>query len=150
MGGGGWGLAACDVCFGGPSGSITNLTALNNIVRYSDWTTRPANSDGGFFYSDIHHAVFGNNLVSIGTPNPLRVRQCPAGLIPPPPQTESCDTSGPGLPQVSDPVYSLCLDFLPPGYGRAWFNNRDLQGTLLKVRIYQTNSDVFASQQQWP
>jgi len=147
---GGWGFQACDTCAGGPSGSITNLTALNNIVRYPDWSPRPASSDGGLFYSDIHHAVFGNNIVSIGTPNPLRVRQCPAGLIPPPPQTETCDSVAPGFPPPSNPVYSLCLDVLPTGYRRAWFNNLDLQGTLLKVRIYNTNSDGFASQQQWP
>ncbi len=149
-GGGGWGLAACDVCATGPSGSITNMTALNNIVRYPDWSPRPAGIDGGLLYSDIRHAVFGNNVLSIGTPYTLRMRQCPAGLIPPPPPTETCDSIGPGSPPPLDPVYPPCLDVLLPGYRRAWFNNRDILGSLLKVRYYNTNSDGFASQQQWP
>ena len=91
----GWGVAACDVCGGGPSATITNVTALNNIIRYPDWLPRSSSREGGLLYSDIHQAVFGNNVIALGTVNPLRVRQCPAGLIPPPPETENCDSIGP-------------------------------------------------------
>jgi hypothetical protein len=149
-GAGGWGFAACDVCDLGPSGSITSVTALNNVVRYADWSVRPANSDGGLFYSAIQNAVFGNNVIVLGTGNDLRVRQCPAGLIVPPPQPETCDTNNPIVPGDSVPSYPPCLDVLPPGYRRAWFNNRDRLGALLEVRYSNLNVDGPASQQQWP
>jgi hypothetical protein len=146
---GGWGLAACDVCEPGPSGWITNLTALNNVVRHADWSLRPASADGGLQYSDIHNAVFANNVLGLGTMDALRVRQCPAGFIPPPPLMETCDSIGP-IVSPGPTTYPPCLDVLPPGYRRAWLNNRDVLGASLKVRFFQTNSDGFASQQQWP
>jgi len=49
--------------------------------------------------------------------------------------------------------YPPCLDVLPPGYRRARFNNRDLQGNLRNVRYLGStnpNSTGLASQQQWP
>jgi hypothetical protein len=147
-GAGGWGFAVCDVCDPGPSGVITNVTALNNIVRYAGWNSRSANSDGGFYHTDIHHSVMGNNLVALGTPNSLRVRHCPAGIIPPPPSTEDCDNPVPIPP--GPPTYPPCLDVLPLGYQRAWFNNCDLSGSLIDVRFLNLGADRSASQQQWP
>ncbi len=148
-GAGGWCVAGCDTCGGGPSGWLTNVTALNNLVRYGDWSLRPGSDDGGLYCSDIHNAVFGNNVIVLGTASGLRLRGCPSGLIPPPGEIETCDTVGPVTPPNSGPVYSACLDVLPIGYRRAWFNNRDLQGSNLKVSFWQTGSDGFASQQQW-
>jgi hypothetical protein len=142
----GWGIVACDICAPGPSGSIRNVTALNNVIRYADWLSRPANTDGGIMYTDIRHAVYANNLIALGTANALRVRQCPAGIIFPPPRTEDCEghVSPPG--EVS---YPPCLDILPPGYRRAWSNNRDLSGTLLDVLFWDRGVDGKSSQQQW-
>ena len=147
-GGVGAGFAACDTCGGGPSGSITNVTALRNIVRYADWSLRPDYLDVGFQSSDFHNAVFGDNLVVLGTRDPLRIRPCPAGLITSPSGVEACDFVIP--PPPPPPTYSPCLDVLPPDYRRAWLNNRDLQGNLLSVRYANTNGVGLASQQQWP
>ena len=144
---GGAGVAACDVCSWGPSGSISNVTALNNIIRYADWLPRPLNHDWGLLYSDIQHAVFGNNIIALGTGNTLRVRQCPAGGIFPPPPTEDCE--GRVLVPPGEVSYPPCLDTLPPGYRRAWFNNRDLAGNLLDVFFWQRGVDGKSSQQQW-
>jgi hypothetical protein len=144
---GGWGLAACDVCSPGTSGSITNVTALNNIVRYPDWLPRASNQDGGLLYSDIHHAVFGNNIIALGTPNSLRVRHYPAGAIFPPPPTEDCEGNVFTPPQVM--THPPSVDPLRSGYRRAWFNNRDTSGALLDVRTSNWGSDGLASQQQW-
>jgi hypothetical protein len=144
----GWGIAACDVCAIGPSGSITNVTALNNIIRYADWQPRPDREEGGFLYSDIHHAVVGNNIIVLGTARDMRVRHCPAGTIVPPPPTEDCDgrvTVPPG-----GITYPPCLDPPPPGYRRAWFNNRKLSGPLLDVLLWNRGVDGPSSQQQWP
>jgi hypothetical protein len=147
-GAGGWGFAPCDVCAPGPSGSITNVTALNNIVRYAGWIHRPLNQDGGLFYSDIHHAVFANNIIALGTSNSLRVRHYPAGIIYPPGVTEDCE--GLHVPPPGSISYPPSLDQLRPGYRRAWCNNRDLSGTLLGVGFWQWGTDGLASQQQWP
>ena len=149
-GAGGWAFSACDTCNQGPSASTTNVTALHNIVRYGDWLPRPANVEGGLQSSDIRNAVFGNNTIALGTRTSLRVRSCPSGFIPPPRPTETCDSNGPIIPPASGPSYPPCLDILPADYRRAWFNNQDLHGTRLKVHYWNTNSDGFASQQQWP
>jgi hypothetical protein len=124
----GYGIGACDVCLPGPSGTITNLLALNNVLRYADWAPRPDSLKGGVASSDIHHAVYGNNVVALGGRNSLRLRDYPAGFVPYPPS----------------------VDILPSGYRRAWFNNLDLSGTLLPVRFYNSGVDGLASQQQWP
>jgi len=149
-GAGGWGFAALDTASPGPSGSTTNVTILNNIIRYGDWLPRPGGPDGGLYCSDIRNSVFGNNVILLGTPSALRLRPCPSGYIPPPPVTESCDPSGPIIPPSPGVTYPPCLDVLPSGYRRAWFNNRDSAGTPLKVRYQNTGVDGFALQQQWP
>ena len=144
-GGSGWGVAICDTCYVGPTASITNLTVLNNVIRYAGWIPRPTLTDGGVYYSDIQQAVFGNNVVALGTTYSLRVRTCPSGLIPPPPG--DCDHFAPNPPPPS--TYPQCLDALPAGYHRAWFNNRNLSGSLLQVRFINNGVDGPASQQQW-
>jgi hypothetical protein len=144
----GWGFIGCDVCAPGMSGSITNVTALNNVVRYADWMPRAGSQDGGLFYSDIQHAVFANNIIALGTPNSLRVRHYPAGVILPAPPTEDCDGNVFTPPQGV--TYPPSVDPLRPGYRRAWFNNRNMSGTLLDVRMSRSGSDGLASQQQWP
>jgi hypothetical protein len=146
-GAGGWGLAACDTCLPGESGSITNFTALNNVVRYPGWLNRPFSPDGGIGYTDIQNAVFGNNVVALGNPSGLRVRQYPAGLIPPPDPKEDCDHPGPFPPGT--PTYPASLDTLLPGYRRAWFNNRDVQGSKIEVRFTNFGADGPAAEQQW-
>jgi len=79
--GGGYGIGACDTCSGGLSGSITNLTVLNNVIRYPDWGQRPGAQDVALHYSDIEHAIFGNNVIVQGATNELRVRLYPAGTV---------------------------------------------------------------------
>ena len=141
-------FAVCDTCTPGPSATITNVTLLNNLIRYPDWASRPLAQDGGLSYSDMRHAVFANNVVTLGTASSFRVRQCPSGIIPPPVQTEDCDRPGPFPP---GPVtYPPCVDELLPGYRRAWFNNRDLSGNLIGVRTYRYSTDGPAIGQQWP
>jgi hypothetical protein len=144
---GGWGFGACDICSVGPSGSITNVTILNNIFRYPEWAPSASSREGGIFYSDMHHAVVGDNLIALGTRNDLRIRHCPAGFIPPLAPAEDCDHPVMGPP--GDPSYPACLDALIPGYRRAWFNNRSLSGGLLPVQFNNFGSDIPASQQQW-
>lgn len=145
-GGGGYAFFACDICSGGASGTITNAVALGNVVRYPGWAPRPSSTEGGFWYSNIRNAVYANNVVALGTVNGLRVRQCPAGSIPVP-VVEDCDTlPGPPVPPVPVP----CLNPLQPGYRRAWFNNRDLGGSLLPVRSLQNGVDGSALEPQWP
>jgi hypothetical protein len=139
----GWGIAACDTCFEGPTGTITNLTALRNVIRYAGWTPHPTYADGGLYYSDIQNGVFGNNVIVLGTPSDLRVRAYPSGSIPPP-ESERCDYVLP----PPDPL-PPSLDLLLPGYRRAWFDNRSLSGTLLQVRFSNLGVDGPASQQQW-
>ena len=146
--GGGWGLSVCDTCQPGTSGSITNVTALNNIVRYPDWTPHPANPEGGLSYSDMHQAVYGGNIIALGNASALWVRQCPVGQVVIPQPVEDCAAVVTELAPPSIPP--LCMDTPPPGYQRAWFNNRDLSGTLLKIRHFDNGIDKFASQQQWP
>jgi hypothetical protein len=147
-GGGGWAFGACDVCASGPSGSITNATILNNIVRYPGWSSRPLAEDGGLLYSDIRHAIFANNVVALGTSQDLRVRHYPAGIIFPPGSSEDCEGLHSGPPgEIS---YPPSLDELRPGYKRAWYNNRDLSGALLNVRFWNSGLERPASQQQWP
>ena len=146
---GGWGFASCDVCVPGISGSITNVAVLNNVIRYADWMPRASNPrDGGLHYSDIHHAVFGNNVIALGTPNAFWVRHYPAGVISPPPSTEDCDGNAFTPPQVV--TYPPAVDPVRPGYRRAWFNNRDISGALLDVLTSRWGSDGLATQQQWP
>ena len=146
--GGGSGIAVCDLCLGPPSGTVTNVTALNNIIRYPGWAPRPFSQDLGLLYSDIQHAVFGNNAIALGNPGALLVRHCPVGVTPGAIPVEDCDHPGPGQPGPSTPI--PCLDTLQPGYRRAWFHNRDISGLLLPVRTYNNNVEVLASQQQWP
>ncbi len=145
---GGWGFGVCDLCDAGPSATITNVTALNNVVRYPGWTTRPLYPDGGFFHGDIHQSVMGNNLIALGTSHGLRERACPLGIIPAPDSKEDCEH--PGYVAPGPPTYPPCLDVLSPGYQRAWFNNCDLTGRLLDVRFLNLGVDGAASQQQWP
>jgi predicted ThiF/HesA family dinucleotide-utilizing enzyme len=142
----GWGVAICDTCYIGSATSTTNLTVLNNIIRYADWGERPAFGDGGLYCSDIQHAVFGNNLVALGTPGSLRVRGCPSGTIYPPPG--DCDHFVPDPPPP--PTSAQCLDVLPAGYRRAWFNNRNLSGAMIPVRLLHDGVEGLAAQQQWP
>jgi hypothetical protein len=143
----GWGFASCDACAIGPSGSITNLTLLNNVVRYADWSTRPDRRDGGILYSDMQHTTFGNNVIVLGTLNELRVRHCPLGLIVPPEPPDDCDF--PVLPPTPPNTYPQCLDLLPLGYERSWYNNRSLSGELLPVRFLNSGIEGMATQQQW-
>ncbi len=142
-----WGIAACDLCLGRQSGSISNLTALNNIIRYADWGVRPAGSDGGLYYSDIRHAVFANNLIVLRPSDTLEVRGCPLGASPPNPPIEDCDHYDSGPPGPSIPI--PCLDELLPGYRRVWLNNRNLSGGLLQVRTYDNGVYRPATHQQW-
>ena len=144
---GGWGFFICDACSYGAPATTTNATALNNIIRYAGWASRPGNYEGGLYYSDMHNAVFGNNVVALGTFATLRVRWCPMGQILPVEVEEDCDhpSLSPPLP-VTDPP---CIDVLPSGYRRAWFRNSDLSGTLLPVRFSNHNVEVLASQQQY-
>jgi hypothetical protein len=144
----GWGVGACDACSPGPTGAITNVTILNNIIRYPDWASRPGAPEEGLVYGDIHHAVYGNNLIALGTANALRVRQDPVGSIPAPTIPEDCDHPGLVLPGPSSSAPSL--NVLRPGYRRAWFNNRDASGLLLPVRYRFWGVDGLAWQQQWP
>lgn len=143
----GGGLSICDVCSVGPSGTITNVTVLNNVIRFEDWSSRPFAGEGGLFYSDMQHAVFGNNVIALGTVNSLRVRPCPAGAIFPPSPVEDCDHPGPFPP--GDWYYPPCIDQLRPGYRRAWFKNRNLGGGLLPIRIGTFGVDGPAAEQQW-
>jgi hypothetical protein len=145
---GGWGIAACDTCSIGPSGTIENVTALDNIIRYADWGLRPSVPDGGIFYTDISHGVIGNNVIALGTPHELRVRHFPAGVIFPPQPVEDCDYLPP--PPGGVVSYPSSMEPLPPGYQRAWFNNRSISGSLLDVRFTLHGTDGHASQQQWP
>lgn len=145
--GGGWGIASCDVCGPGPSGNIAGLTALGNVIRYADWQLRPTARDGGIHYSDIRHAVIGNNIVALAKGNELRVRLCPAGQIYPPKEPDNCDERPVNPP--APPTSASCLDNLLPGYRRAWFNNRDPAGGLLEVFILRDGVEMFAAEQQW-
>jgi hypothetical protein len=139
---GGWGIGFLDTAVAGRGSSVTNMTALNNIIRYADWVPRPTYPDRGVFYSDIHNAVFGNNVVVLGTASALRVRQCPDGW----PLELEADCNG-QKPDILGPP--PCIDTLLPGYRRAWFNNRNLSGTLLDVRFSNNGIDGLSSQQQW-
>ena len=121
---------------------------MNNIIRFPGWASRPANGDSGIYYSDIQHAIYGNNLVALGTFAALRVRWCPSGLIPAEELLEDCDH--PLVLPLPPPAIPPCLDTLRPGYRRAWFGNRDLSGTLLPVRFSNNSVEGLASQQQWP
>ena len=145
--GSGWGLRVCDACATGTNGTVTNVTVLNNIIRYPDWVTQPTRPEGGLVYSDMQHAIFGNNVIALDTANALRIRQCPAGFIPAPTPILDCNVQDPGPPGVS--TYPPCVDALRPGYQRAWFNNRNLSGTLLPMRFMTNGVDGLASQQQW-
>lgn len=150
--GSGYALSACDICGPGESGSITNVTAVNNLVRYADWQPRWGGREGGFLYSDIHHGVYANNVVALGTFNGLRVRHCPAGSFrePDPPQLCAPHLSPALTPGLPNPPYPPCVNELLPGYRRAWSNNRDLSGALLEVRFHNFGVDGPALQQQMP
>lgn len=145
--GGGYGIGACDICAVGPSGSIRGLTALGNVIRYPDWQRRAGSIDVGIYYSDIQHAVIANNTIAIRNGSDLQVRLCPGGIIYPPPEPDNCDVrpvNGPGQPTTPP-----CVDELLPGYRRAWYNNRDISGTLLDVHIRKYGFETLAVQQQW-
>ncbi|HEY5911219.1 MAG TPA: LamG-like jellyroll fold domain-containing protein, partial [Verrucomicrobiae bacterium] len=139
-----YGIRICDVCLPGPSASITNLLALRNTVRYPDWAPRLSPVDGGLVYTDIRHAVFGDNLLVLDPAVALRVRQYPAGIVPNVPTPEDCDH--PGLVWPGPSTYPPSLDALPPGYRRAWYNNRNLSGLLLPIHYTQWGFDRPASQ----
>jgi hypothetical protein len=143
-----WGLNLCDTCEAGQSGTITNVIALNNIVRYPDWLPRPDSLAGAFYYTDMHHAVFGNNVIALGNPSSLRVRDFPAGVIPAAPAIEDCDGAIVVPPVLAG--YPSNLNLLPPGYRRVWFNNRELSGALSEVRFKNFGVDGPATQQQSP
>lgn len=144
----GWAFAACDTCEGGQPGTITNFVVLNNRVGYTNWTLRPTGLESGLHASNIRHAVFGQNTIALRNANPLRVRGYPSGVIPAPREYEDCDHPGTGIPGNSTVPPSL--DVLPPGYRRAWFGNRDLEGNLHFVRQSRHAADYWATQQQWP
>jgi hypothetical protein len=119
---------------------------LNNVIRYADWRVPTSSAvKGGILYSDISHSVVGNNVIALGTDNALRVRQFPAGVIFPP--AEDCDYMA--TPPGGGLSYPSSLDVLPSGYRRAWFNNRELSGTLIDVRFWFYDVNGYASQQQW-
>ena len=141
----GWGFGICDTCAIGPSGTTTNVVVLNNVIRYLGWEPRPLATGGGLYSSDIQHAVFGNNLVVLGGVRSAEVRGYPFGFIPPPPG--DCDNLAPYPPPP--PTSPPSLDVLPPGYRRAWFENRDLSGLLLPITVWTNNAHGLASQQQW-
>jgi hypothetical protein len=148
---GGYAIGACDTCDPGPSGTVTNFTVLNNIIRYADWVARPQGGEGGFFYTDIQHAVVANNLIALGTANSFRVRNCPSGYIAPPIDPELCPSeSNPPPSPPTGVTFPPCLDPVRPGYRRAWYNNYDLSNSLIPVRYYHDNADGLASEQQWP
>jgi hypothetical protein len=142
-----WGVFGCDICYGGQGGWITNATILGNVFRYAGWGARPGNQDGGIFYIDMQNAVLGNNVIVLGNGHDLRIRQCPSNPVYPYTPPEDCDH--PAQPPAP-PYYLPCLDALKPGYRRAWFNNRRLDGSLLEVRFSNSGVDGPASQQQWP
>jgi hypothetical protein len=144
----GWGFGICDTCYVGPTSTTTNVTMLRNIIRYADWAPRPSSLDIGFYYSNIQHALFGGNIVALGSSGSLRVRSCPSGLIPSTDSVEDCDHLVVIPPPP--PTYPICLDALRPGYQRAWFDNRDLSGVLLPVRFSNNNVDGMSAQQQIP
>jgi len=146
-GGGGAGFSVCDTCNLGPSGTVTNITLLNNIIRYPDWAPRPAGFEGGLPYTNMRHAIIGNNVVALGTAYEFRIRDCPAGLIPSPDPVEDCTYADPTPPPP--PSTPPCVNLLLPGYQRAWFNNRNLSGSLLPVRFRNYGVDAMASEQQW-
>jgi hypothetical protein len=150
QGNNGFAIGGCDLCGAGPSGSITNLTAIGNLVRYSDWLPRPANAEGGFLYTDIQNAVFANNIVALGTSSSLRVRWCPLGWLPPPPVPKRCPPYPPAEPPTDQGSVPRCIDTLPPGYRRAWLNNRTLSGALIPVIFHYYGADRPALQQQAP
>jgi hypothetical protein len=143
----GFGIAACDVCSPGPNGRIAKLAALNNIVRHPNWLPRTPETHGGILYTDIPHSVIGNNVLALGDSHGLRVRQCPAGIIYPPPYIEDCDYLPP--PPGGSITYPPCVDTLPLGYRRAWFNNRNPSGHLMEVRTARTGVEGPALEQQW-
>src|SRR5947207_10208411 len=99
---------------------MSNMNVLRNIIRYSDWRPRPANVEGGIYYSDIQNAVFANNLVCLGTTRSLQIRACPLGLVVPPTTREQCSP----YPPLQIPGQGLlpCLDTVPSGYRRVWLN----------------------------
>ncbi|HXI53230.1 MAG TPA: hypothetical protein VNH84_17055, partial [Candidatus Saccharimonadales bacterium] len=74
----------------GIPGVLTNITILNNVIRYGDWGTAP-HRGGGLQASEFQHAIFGNNVVVMDPSQGLRLRQCPSGLLPTPPPQEDCD-----------------------------------------------------------
>ena len=144
---GGYGIGACDTCSSGIPVSITNLTVLNNVIRYPEWNPRTGSTETGLAYSDIRHAVYANNLVTLGTSNPLSVRPYPVGVIPGKKTKETCDN--PGLTEAPPATIPPSLDALLPGYRRAYYNNRDLSGALVPVRHRVMGVDREALQQQW-
>jgi hypothetical protein len=144
----GWGFVVADVSSPGPSGSITNVTLLNNIVRYADWIARPTVGDSGLYYTDMQNAVYGNNVIALGGVSSIRVRYYPGGQIPGTVPPEDCDHPGTGQPGPT--TIPPSLDPLPAGYRRAWFGNRDLTGALTPVRYSEHGVDRSATQQQWP
>ena len=141
------GISVCDACAVGPAATLTNFTALNNTIRYPDWAPRPNTVDGGLAYGNMHHAVYGNNLLALGNAYALRVRPYPAGLILDKPSPEDCDNPRLVIPGPS--TYPPPVEPPPPGYRRAWFNNRDLSGTLPPVLYSEYGVTHPASQQQW-
>jgi hypothetical protein len=52
--------------------SVTNVTALNNVMRFNDRLNQPGIARA-FHSANIHNALFGNNIVVLGGANDLRV-----------------------------------------------------------------------------
>ncbi len=145
----GWAFVSLDAHPVGPSASITNAAFLNNVVRYSDWLPRPGSIEGGLHYSDIRNALFLNNLITLGTSSSLRVRFCPLGG----PLVHQSPQRCPPHPPVEPPPTEdgpACLNALPIGYRRAWLNNRDGSGNLIRVAFQNNGVDGPAFQQQPP
>jgi len=133
----GWGFIACDTCTPGPSGSMTNVTLLNNIIRYSDWTTRPANLEGGFkpriFTTQCSEITLlrSERQARCGFARALREIFRPRG-----PQ-RTCDSDGPLIPPVSGPPIPLAWIPCRLVIARAWFNNRDHVGKNAKCALLE-------------
>jgi len=144
----GWGFSACDTCSAGPSGSITNVVLMQNIIRHPGWLANPYTFSGGIHCSDIQNAMLANNIITLGGLNDLRLRSCPSGIIPVTPVPESCDAPA-AAPLQASPSYPPCLDSLPLGYRRAWLGNRGFTRTPLSIRFLNQGSEGLATQQQW-
>ena len=120
---------------------------MDNIIRYRDWMERPINRDVGLSASEIHNAVYGNNIITLGGDSTMRVRPCPTGRVGVP-VPEECNEESNDPP--GEPTYAACLNVLPEGMRRAWFNNRNHLGELRIITWVEHGRVQEAAQQQWP